>query len=130
MAINPRNIFWLDAMGAALSMCLIGLVLPALEAYIGMPAHVLYWLTLYPLGCLSYDAFCLWRADLSQPRWLKGIMLANSLYCVLTIVLVALHYEQLTAWGVAYFVSEIPVIGGLVLLERRVLLRGFPKHRG
>lgn len=39
----PRNIFFIDAIGAAISSLLLSLVLPYLVPFIGMPSIVLLW---------------------------------------------------------------------------------------
>ncbi len=132
MAINARTIFVVDALGALLSVLLLGLVLPALEPWLGMPRSTLSALTLWAGGCLGYDLLCYGFADLRRPRWLRGIMAANLTYCGVTASLIVIHLDGLTPWGIAYFVAEIPVIVALVIYEYRIHQRTFapPDPRG
>ena len=121
--VQLRRVLILDALGAALSVMLLGAVLPALEAYLGMPVSVLYGLALWALCCLLYDVGCLALADLARPHWLTGVILLNSAYWFLSGALAIHHRHALTALGVAYFVGELCVIAGIVALEVRVLRR-------
>ena len=50
-------------------------------------------------------------------------MVANALYCVLTMTLVLVHFQELTPLGVAYFVADALVIVGVVAFEGSVLRR-------
>jgi uncharacterized membrane protein HdeD (DUF308 family) len=54
--------------------------------------------------------------------FIKGISIANLLYCVLTIGLVIFYNPQLTTIGIAYFLGEIAIICGLVCIELRVAM--------
>ena len=114
MNIDARQIFWIDAGGAVLSILLLLVILPAIQPYMGMPIHVLYTLSLCPILCLLYDGYCLRFADLRNPIWLIGIMTMNTLYCVLSLILLVQHYSELTPFGIFYFISEQRVILGLV----------------
>ena len=125
MKIDEKNVFVLDGLGAVLSIILLALVLPALEPWLGMPVDVLRWLVAWPIVCLLYDASCSNFADLEKPTWLLGIITLNTSYCVATVILMGVHLEVLSAWGVAYFVAEIPVILGLVVFELKVWRRAF-----
>ena len=125
MALDPRTIFLLDAAGAGLSVLLLGGVLPAIQPWIGMPHDVLAVLALWAVACLTYSLACYRFADPRAPRWLRGIMLANLGYCALTGALVWVHFEALTPLGVAYFIGEMPVLGGLVWYEFSVFRRAF-----
>jgi hypothetical protein len=48
-------------------------------------------------------------------------MLANVLYCCATITLLYYFYETVTAWDLAYFISEIGIVGGVVYLESKAV---------
>ena len=126
--VGERDIFLLDAAGALVSVVLLGVVLPLLEPLLGMPVSALRPLALWALVCLIYSSTCYLRADARRKRWLRGVVLLNSLYCVATALLVMHHFGRLTLWGVAYFVGEFAVILGLVAFELRVYRRAFGRH--
>ena len=58
-----------------------------------------------------------------KAKWttfIKGISIANLLYCILTIGLIIFYHPQLTTIGIAYFLGEIAIICGLVYIELNV----------
>ena len=120
MTINERNIFLVDAAGAALSVVLLGAIVPALNRFIGMPLETLYLLAALPLVFGIYDLVVYNFADLSRPVWLRLIMAANLGYCMLTIALMVVHSDQLKPLGFAYFIAEQPVLVALVGLQYKV----------
>ena len=125
MYVNAKNIFVLDGVGAILSMVLLAVGLPWLHPWLGMPLEVLSWLVYWPTACLVYDGLCWKLANLKSPQWLIGIIFLNTAYCVATTILIGVHFKTLTPWGLAYFISEIPVILTLVAFELKVWRRAF-----
>jgi len=123
--INEKSIFLFDGIGALVSIFLLGVVLPAVQPWIGMPLHILYILAILPCFYAVYSLSCFWLINHRNPIWLKAIMVANSLYCVLTFVLVMLYFNEMTIWGIVYFFLEAIVIIGIVLFERRVFLEAY-----
>ena len=121
--MNAKHALLVDGLGACASVLLLGFVLPAMQPWIGMPTRILYLLAgiaaLFAASSLSGYRF----AGDHATRWLRAVMVANLLYCLLTCSLVALHLGELTAGGVAYFVAEAAVILGLVWAELQVLRR-------
>ena len=118
--MTVQQIFRIDALGAALSVILMVLILPTLQRWHGIPMSALYVCGAWATLSLVYSASCAAFADLNQPKWLLGIMLSNSAYCGLTLFLIRHHFHVLNTLGCAYFLAEITVILGLVGWERRV----------
>ena len=118
--VNERNIFLLDAAGAALSVVLLGVVVPACNQWIGMPLKTLYFLAALPVLFGVYDVLCFYFADLTRSLWLRLIMAANLGYCVLTIGLMVAHADVLKPLGFVYFIAEQPVLIGLVAFQYRI----------
>ena len=98
----------------------MGLILPALQSWLGMPLYAMYACGVWATVCFIYSGSCLVRADLTKPQWLRGIMMMNTAYCGFTLILIGSHLHSLTNLGLVYFLAEIPVILGLVLWERHV----------
>ena len=94
-----------------------GVVLPALQPWIGMPLHILYWLALVPVIFAIYSFCCFFGTAHQNRTWLKGIMLGNALYCVATTFLVLYFFTQMTWWGIDYFFIEFMVLILLIWLE-------------
>lgn len=119
----PYRLFVIDGSGALLSAFLLGIVLVRWEAVFGIPARVLYLLAAFPLLFAAYDGWCFWRARHHPAPYLRGIAVANLLYCVLSLGLAAAHYSSITAWGWAYLLGEIGIVITLATLELRTASR-------
>ncbi len=107
-----RGILLLDGIGAMLTAITVGLILPVLQAWIGLPT-----LTLRLLGgfAMVLAAYSLSRhfTGRTTPTALRRIASANLAYCALTAAIVAWHARDVTAWGFAYFGGEIVIIAAL-----------------
>ncbi len=121
MTLNLRTIFLLDGIGALLSAIFLGIILPMLQAHIGIPIYTLWLLAIIALFFAIYSLSCFWFLDTKNTKFLKAIITANLAYCILTALLVGFHIETITTWGIAYFLLEILIILGLVTYELRVL---------
>lgn len=116
---NPKRLFLLDSLGALLSAFLLGVVLPSFQPTFGMPHNVLYGLA--ALACL-FAIYSFWNYRWFKENWrpyLRGIAIVNLLYCGLTAALVIFFRQELTRWGLLYFLLEMVVIIALVVLEFR-----------
>lgn len=125
MALNTKQVILIDGLGACTSALFLGVVLPAMQVWIGMPIGVLYLLAAVAV-LYAFNAFTAYRFagdGAGAERRLRAIVVANLLYCLLTGSLVAVYLRELTAWGVAYFTLEVAVILGLVSVERNTLRR-------
>ena len=121
--LNKRNIFLLDGLGAVVSCLFLGLVLPALQPYIGMPLFVLYGLAALAFSFALYSLSCYYFADHNNPKWLLGIITLNLSYCLLSLILLMRFWGLLTPFGATYFIAEKLIVLGIVSLEWRVRAR-------
>ena len=112
-----RNIFLIDGVGALCSALILGIVLPYFE--IGISNIILVTLSLIALSFSVYSIGCF--VFKKNRRWLKSIITANLLYCIVTTLIAGSFYEYLSDLGITYFVVEIMLIVALVFLELRVL---------
>ena len=115
-----KQIFLIDALGAAVSVVLMVLILPAFQLWHGMPMDALLVCGVWATVSLVYSTSCFALANLHQSKWLQGIMWMNTAYCGFTVFLISSHFQALTLLGVVYFLTEIFVTLGLVIWERRV----------
>jgi hypothetical protein len=121
----PRHfVFLFDALGALLSALLLGLVLPAMQEHIGMPVSILYFLAGIACVFLLYSSVCYFFAREKWLPFLKTVILANSIYILISVGLIFYHFQQLTGLGITYFVLEIIVLFGVVAFEARVYRKG------
>ncbi|HOY17340.1 MAG TPA: hypothetical protein PLC89_08605 [Haliscomenobacter sp.] len=120
---NPKTLFFIDFLGALLSAFLLGVVLTRFESTFGMPSEVLYFLA--ALACL-FAIYSFWNYMRFKENWrpyLRGIAITNLLYCGLTAALVIHFQQELTQWGLTYFLLEMVVIICLVVVEFKTLIQ-------
>lgn len=122
--LDRKTVFAFDAAGAFASTLMLGVVLPFFQSFMGLSLEVLYLLGGLAGVFFLYSTCSFLFANEENPNWLKGIIFANSSYCLLTASLLALHWQEVLWPGVVYFVSEILIIFGVVWIELRVLKRG------
>lgn len=117
---KPKQLFGVDAVGAAVTAFLIGVVLVKFQVHFGMPVFVLKFLAAIALLFFVYSSCCfLFLKDDFKP-YLKAITRGNLTYCFITAALLFYYSKQLTTLGFVYFINEIAIIIALVVVERRV----------
>jgi hypothetical protein len=116
---HPRNLFLTDAVGAILSAVLLAVVLAQFEGLFGMPRPVLYRLALIACLLASWSFGCYWRVGAHWKPFLLATAFANLVYCAVTAGCLYYYYTGLSALGVTYFLLEMLVVLGLVVLEIR-----------
>lgn len=115
--INRKNIFLIDGLGAFLSAFSLGVSLPLLRDWVGMPATTLYFLAIIALFFSIYSLSRFYFSDCKNNIWLKIIIFFNLSYCGLTTYLVCVYFNVLKPLGLAYFFGEIAIILVLVAIE-------------
>lgn len=123
--LPPRRLFLIDGIGALLTASLLAFLLAPLERYFGMPVRMLYPLAAVAVVFALYSLLCYARFPARWQLYLRGIALANLSYCVLTVVLVVYFWERLTVLGGLYFVGEIGIVIGLVVVELSTTLKRY-----
>ncbi|MEM9848273.1 MAG: hypothetical protein AAF847_10315 [Bacteroidota bacterium] len=121
LTTNPKAMLLVDGLGALLTALSIGVVLVQLERYFGMPPNVLYPLAYTAGGFAIYSLSCAFFLTDFQRIHFILIMLANTLYCTATLMLVFYFWQQLTVLGILYFLIEILIVGYVIWLEKRTL---------
>lgn len=125
--LSYDNIFLIDGIGALLTATLLSQVLARWVPVFGMPQAILYVLAGLAGGFAVYSLACHFWLQPRRAAFLKGIALANTLYCVLTLGLVICLSGTLTPLGIVYFLGEIMVVMGLVSLEAQLIKSGAPQ---
>gem|GEM_PF-1205933 len=118
LAIQPRSVFLIDAAGAFVTSFTIGFIIPLLRQHLGsLPQDIYYLLSAI---AFFYGMYSLYHYAVHVKSWrfrLWIISTANILYGVMTIIIVALFMENLTALGLLYFMTESAIIIWLSRLE-------------
>ena len=121
--MSAKILFIIDGLGALLSAFLLGVVLVQLENLFGMPKETLYFLAFLPCLFALYDLICYLKVKQNELFFLKGIAIANLLYCCLSILFVKQHYAQLSKLGLAYFTLELVVVVALGSIQLKTALK-------
>jgi hypothetical protein len=121
LKLNPKRIFLVDSIGAFISALFLFFVLAPNESYFGMPRMELIYLSIIAFTFFIYSLSCYLFVHNCRKAFLNVIMIANILYCCLTVGLVLYHFPNLTIPGMVYFLVECMLIIGLVGLENRLL---------
>jgi hypothetical protein len=120
LACKPRILFLVDSVGALLTTLSLFVVLRTFHELIGMPLSVLTYLSILSACFCLYSAACFLFLKRNWVPFIRVIGIANLLYCVLTMTLVLVYFHQLTAFGIAYFLGEIMIVGFIVYIELQV----------
>lgn len=121
MLFSPKKTFLLDAIGAVLSTLLLGVVLVHFESYIGMPLNVLYPLAAVAGVFAVYSFSCYFFLKTNWKPYMRNIAIANSIYCLASIILVIIHFDLLTTLGIIYFISEFLILILIILTEFKTI---------
>lgn len=120
---HPRRIFLIDALGAFTTALLLGVMLPVFQKYIGMPLKVLYMLALIAVGFLIYSFTCYVFNPKNWRQYLQLIAWANLSYCILSVIMIIIYYDELSLMGFMYFIGEICLVMMIGLIEMKLASR-------
>lgn len=113
--------FKIDAMGALTSALLLS-VFYFVPQITGMPRYITLTLLLLPLTFVLFSSACilLKKANRTNLVLLAGM---NFLYCLISAYYLYTYFQELTYFGLFYFISEKIIVLSLVFLETRRVLR-------
>jgi len=117
---KPKTLFLIDGIGALLTAFLLFVVLSRFEVYVGMSKTILTYLSLIALFFSIYSTGCFLFLKQYWTPFIRGIAIANLLYCLLTIGLLIGNRPFITRIGVSYFLVEVAIILILIYIELKV----------
>ena len=123
MKINPKKLFLVDFFGAVFSSFMLGIVLTYIQPLIGMPKTILYQLAIVALGLMTYSGLCILLVKKNYKPFLITIGIANICYCIASVYLITVYFEQLTALGFTYFIIEKVIVLTLAFIEIKTALK-------
>lgn len=85
-----------------------------------MPRKILYALSSTACVFAIYSFLCYWRIKEKRAPYLRLIAIANLVYCCITIGLMIYFRQELTVWGMMYFLLEVVVVLILVSVELKI----------
>ena len=118
---NKNRLFWMDAIGAFVSVSIIALIWARHATWVGMPENHLHLLAAVPIVFIVYDLAAIYSSKGSKSKWLLGIVLLNVSYCILSLFFLFINLNNLTTLGWMYFVPEIVIVAYIAYLEYNVM---------
>lgn len=118
---HPKTLFLIDGIGAFVTAFLLFAILRTYHEYIGIPEATLTYLSVIAAGFCLYSLSCYFLVKENWRHFLQFIIIANLLYCCVTIGLVVYNYPSVTILGIVYFVVEIIVVCTLVSFELKAV---------
>jgi len=130
LTLSPKRLFLFDGFGALLTAFILLAILRTFNEYFKMPPNALNFLSIISLIFSAYSFCCFFLVKNNWHPFLRAIIIANLLYCILTLGLVFYNYQQLTILAVTYFLIEIIVVCILVFFEINALIESHQKSHG
>lgn len=119
---NPKNVFLLDGIGAFLSALFLFFILSFFEQQFGLPLKILYLLFCIAFIFSLYSIACFLLIKSKWRVFLKIILIANLVYCLLTAIILFMYRNSSTTLGFVYFSLEILVICFILFIEYKTLM--------
>jgi hypothetical protein len=117
---KPGAVFLIDGFGAALTACLLFLVLSNFHEYIGVPQTRLIYLSAIAVIFCLYSTACFFFLKKYFSTFIRIISAANLVYCVVTLGAMISYRSSITIAGISYFAGEIVLICILANIELSV----------
>jgi len=124
--LSIKQLFLIDAIGALVSASMLGLVLPRLQEYIGLPVYILRFLAIPAFIFFLYSIGCYFISREKKGIFLQVIAMGNFFYALITLTLLLYHFDQIRWLGWFYFTGELLIVLGLSRLEWKTARRGEP----
>jgi len=114
---RPKVLFLVDSIGAFITAFLLFFVLRRFHESIGMSKAILTYLALIAACFCVYSTLCFFFLKQNRVPFIRGIGIANVLYCLLTIGLLIINRPFITLIGGSYFLVEISIITALAYIQ-------------
>jgi hypothetical protein len=120
LAVTPKQLFLVDATGAAISAALLAGVVARYEGAFGLTPFLAYRLSIGAVVLFVYSLTCGLALGTRFQYFLKALALGNIAYAIATVIILVTNYQQVRLLGFIYFTLEIGVIFVLARWEWRV----------
>lgn len=117
----PQQLFLIDGIGALVSALSLWFLIAPFQSFFGFPADVANSLSVLPSLYAIYSLSCYFFEKWQRVFFIKIIIAANILYCTLSLILVVNGFDQITLFGLWYFLLEKVIILSLVIWEWKML---------
>lgn len=120
LALNRKNIYVLDGMGAVFSLLFTGLLLPHFSTDLGIPEKTLYFLACFPFIYSLFSLSCYFFVKNFKKWMIQTIIVGNGLYCLVSAAII-FSIPDIQTWGILLLISEILVVAFVIAIEVYVL---------
>jgi hypothetical protein len=118
--LKPYSIFYIDGIGAALSCFLLYLLVAPNYEFFGMPEIITLLLAAIALLLAFFSLCCFKLKPKKQKLFLLFVIVANVLYCIITLAILIQFFNEITIWGFLYFLMELMILSVLIYVELQV----------
>jgi hypothetical protein len=120
LKIKPKNIFFLDGIGALVSMSFLLFFGFKAADFIGLQQGLLFKLASLPMLFSVFSLTCFYVNPTKWRRYLSIIAFANIGYCGVSLDIMISHFNSLTSWGLCYFIIEKVIVVLLAIFELKM----------
>ncbi|TGL14586.1 hypothetical protein EHQ39_00410 [Leptospira levettii] len=114
---QPYSIFFLDAIGASISLIVLLIVIIPFQSFFGMPIIVLYQLGVLALIMFTFSSLCFYWKPKHWKPFLLGVIFGNLTYCGVSMYFLIENWNVIQPLGAFYFIWEKFVILAIVAYE-------------
>lgn len=114
---SPKNLLLADTCGALLSVVFLMVLFPRLPEWIGLPVNFLKLLGSFALLMSIHSFYRYYFYPLQAVEALRSVAGVNTLYLLLTVIILWSWHESLMVLDYVYFISEAVIVIGLIIAE-------------
>ncbi|MBC7887620.1 MAG: hypothetical protein H7Z13_07005 [Ferruginibacter sp.] len=116
--LSLKNLLWIDAIAAMLSGFFVLILSATLSKLFNFPDKLLITLSMVSLGYASFS-LSLAQQKSNPKRLLILLVIGNSIYAILCVILLTFLHSKATFLGLVYLLLESAFVAALALLEWR-----------
>ena len=109
-SLSAKQIFLVDAIGALITAGLLVGLIALFESFFGIPSKPANVLAMIAVAFAAYSGFCFVFLKRRWSSFLIPIIIANTTYCLITLGVIILYIDQITVYGVIYFLFEMAIV--------------------
>ena len=118
-----RRIFLIDGLGALVNFVFMGIIWPCFYQHFGLPLNTLYLLATVISLYFFFSVSCYFLIKENWQHYLRIIVMANTAYAFLTLIVIGYYFKQLTIWTYIYFPLELTCLTLLITIELKVIIK-------
>lgn len=117
---NPKKLFLIDGIGAFITVMMLLLLFDRFNEHFSFPSQIIPYLSLMGTSLFIFSTLCYLFLKNKWSTYISTVAFGNLLYCIVTLGLLALYFDQFSKIGTLYFLIETIIVGLLVYIELKV----------